>query len=647
MTIVELLTVLRSNEVQLWVEGESLRYDAPLGALTPALRAELVQHKSDLLAVLRQAKGKADAKPIPLRQASNAAERPLSFAQQRLWFLSEMQAEAGAVYNISAALRFQGALDQAALRKALVQLTGRQMSLRMNFRNVGGQPAITVCAPYDPLRVEDLRGLVEEEREATICRLVDEHARRPFDLEHDPLLRLSLLELGEDEGVLLFSVHHIIADGWSLGVLVRELSTLYAAACARTEASLPSLPIDYADYAVWQREWLRGEVLERQLEYWREQLAGAPSLLNLPTDFTRPAAKTYRGARLPLRLDPELVARLQTLSRSQGATLYMTLLAAFKTLLYRYSGQDDVVVGSPIANRTHSQTESLIGFFVNTLVLRSRLIREQPFSELLAEVRRTALAAYAHQDLPFELLVGDLHPDRSLGHSPLFQVMFALQNAPTEALALGELRLRPLAQEQPTAKFDLTLSLEETAGGLEGSWEYSTDLFEAATIARMTEHFAVLLCAIVQDPHQPLSRLPLLSRAEQQQLIEWNRTVTDYPRQQTVAALFAEQAAATPEAVAVVFADGQMSYRELDDSANRLAQYLAARGAVVPDRPIGLCLERSLEMVVGMLGILKAGAAYLPLDADYPAERLRFMLEDADVAWLLTQARRARRRQTA
>jgi amino acid adenylation domain-containing protein/non-ribosomal peptide synthase protein (TIGR01720 family) len=591
----------------------------------------------DQAAALDHSQRGHDLPPIQARGGDTAPV--LSFAQQRLWFLAELEGGAAATYLISAALRLDGALDVAALRSTLRELTTRHTSLRMNFGNVGGQPVIHLRAPYDPLTVEDLSTLPAAEQDAAVRRQADAHAGRPFDLSHDPLLRLTLLHLGVDTHVLLFTLHHLIADGWSLGVLVRDLNALYGAACAGQTADLPPLPIDYADYAAWQRGWLQGTVREQQLAYWREQLAGAPSLLNLPTDYPRPAVKTYRGAHYPLHLDADLVAQLQALSRSQGATLFMTLLAAFQVLLYRYSGETDLLVGSPIANRTHSQTESLIGLFVNTLVLRTRLTPDQPFTALLAEVRRTALAAYAHQDLPFEALVDALQPERSLGHSPLFQVLFALQNAPAETLTLGDLALRPLAQEQSTAKFDLSLSLEETAnGGLAGVWEYSTDLFAAVTIARWSEHFTRLLRGIVADPQQPLSQLPLLPDRERQQLAAWNATATAYPRQATVAALFAAQATATPEAIALVSADRQLSYRELDARANRLAQYLTAHYRPAPDQLVGLCLERSPELIVGMLAILKAGAAYLPLDPDYPAERIRFVLEDADVAVLLTQA---------
>ena len=638
MTIGELFTALRSNEVHVWADGETLRYSAPLRALSPALRAGLAQHKTDLLAVLHEARREADDKPALLQPVSREGELPLSFAQQRLWFLSALQSEVGATYNINAALRLYGEFDQAALRTALVQLTERQASLRMNFRNVGGNPVIALRKPYDPLVIEDLRALSAEDREVVIRRRADEHARRCFNLEEDALLRLKLLKLGEEDCVLLFSVHHIIADGWSLGVLVRELSVFYSAARRGREANLPPLPIQFCDYAAWQRDSLRGEVLEGHLTYWRDQLAGAPRLLSLPPDFPRPAVKSYRGAQRMQTLGPDLVRRLKYLSRSQGATLFMTLLAAFEVMLHRYSQEDDIVIGSPIANRTQSQTEQLIGLFVNTLALRCRLASKQSFSELLAEVRRVTLAAYAHQDLPFELLVGELQPERSLSYSPLFQVMFALQNTPFEAVDLPGVRVRPLTQETGTAKFDLLLNLAEQGGALIGSWEYSTDLFEPETIRRMAGHYEVLLRAIVEDPDQQLSDLPLLTFGERQQLlVEWNNTATEYPREASIQQLFEAQTKHAPHGVALIFKDEQVSYHELNERANQLAHYLIRLG-VGPDVPVGVCVERSIEMVVGLLGILKAGGAYVPLDPTYPPERLSFMMEDTQTPLLLTQA---------
>jgi amino acid adenylation domain-containing protein len=433
------------------------------------------------------------------------------------------------------------------------------------------------------------------------------------------------------------TLHHIISDDWSMGVFIHELSALYQAFATGRPSPLAALPIQYADFAAWQRGWLQGAVLEGQLGYWQEQLAGAPGLLELPTDRPRPAVQGFRGASVAFALEAELTQGLKVLSHRAGVTLFMTLLGAFMVVLARYSRQEDIVVGSPIANRTHSQTEGLIGFFVNTLVLRVDLAGDPPVEELLRRVRRVALEAYAHQEVPFERVVEALQPERSLSHSPLFQVLFALQTAPVGELVLPGLSLSPMPLESVTAKFDLSLMLSETEGGLVGVWEYSTDLFEAATIERLGAHFETLLEGIVADPQRRLSELPLLPETEWQQVVvEWNATETAYPKERCIHQLFEAQVERIPEAVAVVFEEHGLSYRALDRRANQLAHHLQGLG-VGPEVLVGVCLERSVEMVVGLLGILKAGGAYVPLDPAYPPERLAFMLEDARLKVLLTQ----------
>src|SRR4029077_13348709 len=433
-------------------------------------------------------------------------------------------------------------------------------------------------------------------------------------------------------------MHHIISDGWSMGVLRRELGLLYAAFAQGRPSPLPELAVQYADYAVWQRGWLQGEVLEQQLSYWRGWLSGAPAALELPPDRPRPATPSFRGARLPVVLPAELRTGLVDLGRRHGATLYMVLLAAFQLLLSRWSGQPDVVVGSPIAGRTHRQTEGLIGFFVNTLVLRAQLHEEPSFGALLAQGREMALGACAHQDVPFEMLVGELQPERDLSRQPLFQVMFALQNVPRETLDLPGLRLRPIERGQGTAKFDLFLELFETPDGLNGAMEYATDLFDAATVERLLASYVTLLEGIVAAPERRASELPLLSAAERARIVvEWNATAADYPRDKSVHELFAEQAATAPDAIAVVYEDSRLSYGELDRRSNQLAHHLRGLG-VGPEVVVGLCVERSLDLVVGLLGILKAGGAYTPLDPGYPSQRLAYMVADAKVEVLLTQA---------
>ena len=572
----------------------------------------------------------------PIMSLAEGEPRVLSFAQQRLWFLAQLEGQS-ATYNMPAALRLTGRLDEAAMKRAIRTLIQRHDSLRMCFPAVEGEATIQLTDVYDPLTITDLRGLSVAEQQHQETKEIAKHARMAFDIDTGPLLRLCLLLLDEQARVLLFNMHHIISDGWSRGMLIRDFSQLYNAYVQEREPRLPELPIRYIDYAAWQRDWLSGEILQGQSTYWRDKLAGIPELLELPTDYPRPAVMSYRGAHLRSILDGELAQGVRQLSRQHGVTVFMTLLAAFDVLLSRYSGQTDIVVGSPIANRTHHQTEGLIGFFVNTLALRAALTGEMRFPELLKQVRQTALDAYGHQDIPFEYLVEEINPVRSLSHSPLFQVMFVLQNAPEAALELGGLEVSFLEPESMVAKFDLTLSITERDRVLVCEWEYCTDLFRAETVARMAEHFQVLLEGIIDDPAQPLSRLPLLTKAERQQLLTWNRTETDYPKDKTIVDLFERQVEETPDNIAVVFEEKQLSYRELNTRANRLAHYLMALG-VGAETLVGICVERSLEMVIGLMGILKAGGTYVPLDPDYPAERLQFMLEDARVPVLLTQS---------
>jgi amino acid adenylation domain-containing protein len=576
----------------------------------------------------------------PIKHISRSGELPLSFAQQRLWFLYQLEPDKP-FYNIPAAVRLKGQLDVAALEQSINEILRRHEVLRTSFKTVEGQP-VQVISPSIllSLPVIDLSELPEAYRETEIKQLQIAEAQQPFTLDTSPLLRVKLLRLGEEEHVALFTMHHIASDGWSMGMLMREVAALYQAFCNGQLSPLPELPIQYADFAAWQRQWLQGEVLESQLSYWRQQLDGAPAVLELPTDYTRPAVQTFRGATSSFQLSQELSVALQSLSQQEESTLFMTLLAAFKTLLFRYTGSEDIVVGSPIANRNRAEIEGLIGFFVNTLVLRTDTSDNSTFRELLRRVREVTLGAYAHQDLPFEQLVEELQPQRDLSHAPLFQVMFVLQNAPMSELELPGLTLSSLESNSGSAKFDLTLYLEETASGLRGTWEYNTDLFEAATIERMTAHLQTILEGIVANPEQHLSDLPLLTEAERQRLlVEWNDTQADYPKDQCIHQLFEAQVERTPDAVAVVFENQQLTYRELNQQANQLANHLQKLG-VEPEVLVGICMERSLEMIVGLLGILKAGGAYVPLDPTYPKERLAFMLEDAQVLVLLTQARR-------
>src|SRR5438093_2065028 len=572
----------------------------------------------------------------------------LSFAQERLWFIDQLQ-PGSSLYNIPAVIPVPGMLNVAALQQSLNEIVRRHEILRTTFSAVDGRP-VQVIAPSLTLElpVIELLHLGEAERQVEAQRIAMQEAERPFDLVRGPLLRAMLLRLGNMEHWLLLTMHHIVSDGWSMGVFFRELAILYEAYCTGKPSSLPELPIQYADFAQWQRQWLQGEVLEAHLSYWKRQLAGAPAILELPTDRVRPTVQTFRGATQIFAFTPSLSEAIKVLSQNEGVTLFMTLLAAFKTLLFRYTGQEDIVVGSPIANRNRVELEELIGFFINMLALRTDLSGQPSFRELLKRVREVTLGAYAHQAMPFEKLVEELQPERNLGHNPLFQVMFVLQNAPmpgqsssaatpvqTTASAPPN---SPMLARHGIAKFDLTLSMVETGQGLMGAIEYSTDLFDAETISRMISHFKTLLEGITSDADQRIWALPLLTPEEREQLlVEWNATQADYP-QGCLHQLFEAQVARTPGATAVVFEDEQLSYRQLNEEANQLAHYLKKCG-VGPEVLVGICVERSLEMVVGLLGILKAGGAYVPLDPQYPKDRLAFMVKDAQMPVLLTQQR--------
>jgi amino acid adenylation domain-containing protein len=582
---------------------------------------------------------------LPVLPAVVPVERtgalPLSFAQERLWFVDRLQ-PGSAVYNIPAALRLAGALDERALERALGEIVRRHEALRTVFTEVDGSPVQEV-APFGgfALPVEDLSGLDGAEREAALRRRAGEEARRAFDLAAGPLFRAALLRLGTEEHVLLLSMHHVVSDGWSMGVLHRELSALYAAYRQGEASPLPELGVQYADYAVWQREQLAGEALERQLSYWRERLAGAPELLELPTDHPRPAVQTFRGAYEQIQLPPALLERLQALGRSEGATLFMTLLGAFQVLLSKYSGSEDVVVGSPIAGRTRKETEELIGFFVNTLVLRTDLSGDPGFREVLRRARQVTLGAYEHQEVPFERLVAELQPERSLSHSPLFQVMFAQLNAVAGAAALPGLEVSAVEEEIESAKFNLFVMFKATDQSLRVGVNYSTDLFERGTVARMLGHLARVLEQVAADADVRLSRLELLGDAERALVLEaWNRTEAEVPADRCIHALFEAQAARTPEAVAATGGAAALTYAELNARANRLARHLLRLG-VGPEARVGVCLERGPELIVCSLAVLKAGGAYVAMDPAYPPARLELMLRDSGAAVLLTDGRGA------
>jgi amino acid adenylation domain-containing protein/non-ribosomal peptide synthase protein (TIGR01720 family) len=573
----------------------------------------------------------------PLQPMPRNGPLPLSYAQQRLWFLDQLEPGSTA-YNLSIALRLTGVLDVTALEKSLDEIIQRHEILRTIFPAKDGRPVqVIVSASSLTLPVVDLRGLPDVSREAEVQHRALAESRQLFDLARGPLWSVKLLRLADEEHVFLLNMHHIVFDAWSFDVFFRELTALYTAFSTGQPSSLPALPLQYSDVALWQRTWLQGAMLEAQLTYWKQQLGGNLPLLELPTDRPRPPLESFRGACQSLLLPQRLTEALKALSRQEGVTLFMTLLAAFKTLLYRYTGQEDLLIGTPLAGRTRVETETLIGFFVNTLVLRTNLGGNPPFRELLGKVREVALDTYDHQDLPFEKLVDELLIERSPSHAPLTQVMFALQNAPRLALKLPGLTLEQMEVESGTAKFDLALSMRDTEQGLKGTFEYATDLFDHTTISRMIGHFQILLEGIVAHLEHRLTDLPLLTAAERHQiLVEWNDTTTDYPQDTCLHEHFETWAEQTPDTVAVVCNGQQLTYGALNQRANQLAHYLRALG-VGPEVCVGLCVEHSLELVVGLLGILKAGGAYVPLDPTYPKERLSFMLSDTQVAVLVTQ----------
>jgi len=585
---------------------------------------------------LKEAQGLA----VPvIKPAARAGELALSFAQQRLWFLDQLE-PGSPFYNIPTAVRLSGKLDFAAIESAFNEILRRHEILRTTFQASDGRPS-QVILPSQTIEVPviDMVTIPGSEQETRVRQLALEEARRPFDLRSGPLLRVTLLRLSEVEHVALVTMHHIVSDGWSMRVLVRDMAALYESFSTGHASPLPELAIQYADFALWQREWLRGEVLETQLAYWRLQLAGAPAMLELPADMPHQALQTFQGNRRPFTIPPELADALRALSRHEGGTLFMALLAIFKILLYRYSRQEDILVGVPVAGR-QAATEDLIGFFVNTLVLRSHLSGEPSFVELLRRVRETALDAYTHQDVPFEKLVEELQPERNLNHQPLFQVMFVFQNAPQPISGAAELHIEQLEVDPGSARFDLLLNLVDTEQGVTGHLEYNTDLFYPDSITRMLGHFGKLIESVVARPEMSVLELPILQDSEMQQLRDWNNTARDYSEayEQVVGVhqMFEAQVAQTPDALAVVFGADHLTYGQLNARANRLAHYLLALG-VGPDVPVGLAVERSLEMIVGVIGILKAGGCYVPLDPAFPRERLSWMLEEVHLPILVTE----------
>ena len=638
MSTVEFLSYLRRLSVNVSAEGDRLRVNAPTGVVTPEIQKEMAVRKAEIVHFLKEVAQASRLSPPPIQRTSRDQSLPLSFAQMRLWLLDRIEPDTAA-YNIQSNFILKGELNLAVFEQTLSDIVRRHEALRTYFVEVDGQPVQKIAAP-EPFHISviDLQGLSEAEWWQEAARLVAADAMQPFDLRKAPLIRASLLKRTPQHHVVLFNVHHIVFDEWSLGVFQHELTELYASFLLKTKSSLPELPVQYADYAVWQRNWLQGEMLQTQLDYWKEKLKGSLPVLELPTDRPRPSVQTHNGSTASLLVSADLTAKLNTLSRREGVTLFITLMSAFQVLLFRYTGQEDLLVGTPIANRNRAEIEGLIGFFVNTLVMRNDLSGNPSFLDLLKRVQDTALGAYAHQDMPFEKLVQELNPERDLSRSPILQVLFSFLNTPTQPVVFPELEVIRVKPEGGASKVDLSLYAIEVPEGLSCTFEYNTDLFNADRIQRMLQHLRVLLEGIVRDPALRLSDLAILTAEERHQLVvECNHTQVDFPDHITLHELFEQQAQKTPNAVAVEFEGARLSYCELNERANQLARHLNSLG-VGPDTPVGLFHERSLNMMVALLGILKAGGAYVPLDPSFPDDRLNYMVENSGMRVLITQS---------
>lgn len=601
--------------------------------------------KGQIIHQLLQEKSKKSVQQQQIPHRETTGPLPLSFSQERLWFLDQIIQEKAA-YNVPIVLCLNGQLHLSALEQGLKEVLRRHEILRTIFKNYADAPVQSILSMEEIATSQfrhniqhspvDLSELLVSQREHTCQQLIMKEARHLFKLDEDLLIRTMLLRLAPQEHILVVTMHHIISDGWSIGILSRELGEAYSAYLAGILPRLPELPVQYADYALWQKQRLQEEADKNSLVYWQEYLAGAPTFLELPTNRPHPTIQTYRGAKYEFLLPSELVEALKNLSYQENATLFMTLFTAFQALLYRYTGQEDILIGTPVANRGYFEIEKLIGFFVNTLILRANLAGKPSFREALARTRQTTLETFAHQDLPFEKIVEILHPERNLGYQPLFQVMFVLQNASWDTDTFSGLQVQVTKMHTQTALFDLTLELRETEAGLASAFEYNTDLFDEATVARIAGHYSTLLKGILADPSKRLSELSLLTETEIQQHARWNATSVAYPELRCVHELFAEQVVHTPDATAVIYGEEHWTYNELNQRANQIARYLRKQG-VGPDTCVGICLERSFKMLVCLLGILKAGGAYVPLDPSYPWERLAFILSDTQVPVLLTQ----------
>ena len=639
--IVQLLSEIREKGILISIDGEDLKIKAPKGAFSKELQHEISERKSDLIDFLNKTSRKKSFQNI--KKTKRDVHIPLSFAQQRLWFLDKLEQGQSAAYNIPMSIRVQGNLDILILKETLNEIVKRHEVLRTVFKEPQKEDGkftepVQVILPelFIEIPVTDISSINENEREKKAKNIVSKESAKPFDLLNGPLIKAGIIKSGANDHILSINVHHIAFDGWSTGVFLKEFKILYKAFSDGKPSPLSQPDIQYADFAKWQKEQLTGEKLEAHLNFWKEKLENTPSLLELPLDHPRPPVQTFKGDYIRFEIDSKLTNSLKDLTQKTGATLFMTLYSAFAALLSKYSGKEDIVIGSPIANRNHKQIEPLIGFFVNTLVLRADLSENPDFINFMEQVKNTTLEAYEHQDLPFEKLVDELDIERSMSHNPLFHVAFVLQNAPMESFDLPDIKFSLFDFEYNIAKFDLTLYMEETEDKLSCSFEYNTDIFDRSTIQRMIRHFKTLLCNIVENPEQKISELSILSEQERHKiLVEFNDTKAEYPKDKCIHHLFEEQVKKTPDSVALVFENKQLTYKELNEQANQVAHYLQTKG-VKPETLVGICMERSIEMIVAIFGILKAGGAYVPIDPDYPKERIHFMLEDSDVKILLT-----------
>ena len=648
MNTIDFVSYLQNLGVKLWIDGKQLRYRSPKGVITPELKKNIVDRKAEILNLLREAQTIHQSVATSIQPVSREQAIPLSSSQHRQWFL-EKTGLTKTAYHVPLLISIVGKLDYLALKKTFNQIIARHEALRTTFSEINGTP-VQVITPISELELPliDLSGLTEAEQKIKLAQLILPEYTKTFNLEVDLPIHAHLYQLGATEYRLFIMMHHIVIDGWSLGnALAKELSAIYNATEQGQPCPLPDLSIQYADFTVWQRNCLQGKTLESQLSYWKQKLQDLPQQqLQLPKDHPRPAIETFQGGFVPIFIPPAVTSKVKQFNQKQGVTLQMTMLAVLKILLYRYSGQDSIAVGSPIANRNFSEIEGLIGLFINFVVMYTDLGGEPSFTEALNRVKETVLEASDNQDIPFEKLVEELQPERSLSKNPLFQAGFMIHsdeayrppfNLHNLEVNLAWDELFSLGNDNGTARFDFEIGLWDIGEVIAGHSAYNRDLFEAETISRMLSHYQNLLSAAVETPELPISQLPLMTELELDQiLVEWNNTKTDYPDDKCIHQLFEEQVEKTPDAIAVVFEEQKLTYSELNNKANQLAHYLQKLG-VVPETLVGICVERSLEMIVGLLGILKAGAAYVPLDPTYPQERLEYMFSDSEVSVLLTQ----------